>query len=43
MEAARSSETLVSNHHAMRRISPENNECYVHRRENLSSRNFLIL
>jgi hypothetical protein len=35
MEAARSSETLVSNHHITRRNNPENHELYLHRLQNL--------
>jgi hypothetical protein len=37
MEAARSSKTLVANHHITRRNNPENAEFYLHRRENLNT------
>jgi hypothetical protein len=38
MEAALSSETLVSNQHSTQRYNPENNSLYLHRRDNPKSR-----
>jgi len=37
MEAARFSETLISNHHTTRHNTPENHEFHLHRREDLKS------
>jgi hypothetical protein len=42
MEAARSSETLLSNHHTTRHNNPANLEFYLHRRENLKSIAFVF-
>jgi len=43
MEAARTSETLVSYHNTTLRHSPEDLDMNLHRRENLKSRFKLIL